>query len=164
MPTYASRTDVAPGRSREEIERTLTRYGATAFVFGQDSSRAVVGFVAHDRQVRFIVPIPDRSDPKYRLTPTGRRRTDDAVLREWEQENRQVWRAVLLMVKAKLEAVETGIVSFDQEFAMHYVLPDGRTVAEHVEPAITAAYESGDVPQLLPEYGETVHALPRGKS
>ena len=62
---------------------------------------------------------------------------------------RQKWRALALIVKAKLEAVESGIVTFEEEFAMHMILPDGRRVAEHVMPAIEQSYASGNVPPML---------------
>ena len=41
---------------------------------------------------------------------------------------RQRWRALNLAIKAKLEAVESGIVTFDQEFLAHIVGPSGQTV------------------------------------
>lgn len=63
------------------------------------------------------------------MTPTGRRtRSDDAAEKAWEQATRQRWRALHLVVKAKLEAVESGITVFDDEFLAHIVLPDGGTV------------------------------------
>ena len=48
---YASGTDVAPERSRAEIERTLIRYGATAFAYGWQQDRAVLSFEAHGRRI-----------------------------------------------------------------------------------------------------------------
>lgn len=45
-PTYAAKTGVAPDRSRAEIERTLSRYGASQFYYGWDGDRAVVGIRA----------------------------------------------------------------------------------------------------------------------
>jgi hypothetical protein len=56
------------------------------------------------------------------------------------------------MIKAKLEAVATGIVTFEEEFAPHMVLPGGRLVAEFLLPAIEQAYATGEVPPLLPDY------------
>jgi hypothetical protein len=52
-------------------------------------------------------------------------------------------------VKAKLEAVESGIVTFEEEFAMHMILPDGRRVADDVTPAIERSYATGRVAPLL---------------
>jgi hypothetical protein len=150
MATYAAGTEVSSDRTRAEIERTLNRYGARQFLYGYDETRAVVGFTIHGRQVRFFVPLPDRDD--YRRTPTGKQRTATATTEQWSQACRQRWRATLLILKAKLEAVESGIVTFDMEFLPHLVLPNNRTVADEVVPLIRRAYETNEMPALLPEY------------
>lgn len=56
------------------------------------------------------------------------------------------------MIKAKLEAVESGISTFDTEFLGHLVLPNGQTVADAVVPRVVEAYETGAMPALLPEH------------
>lgn len=157
---YATNTDVSSDRSRAEIERTLRRYGATGFMYGWQDQQAVVGFVAHGRQVRFLLPLPDRQDDEFTLTPTGRERSLSQQETAYEQAVRQRWRALNLVIKAKLEAVEVGIVTFDSEFLAHLVLPNGQTVGEAVTPGIREAFETGHVPALLPDYGR--RALPSG--
>lgn len=154
MPKYAAGTDVSSDRSRAEIERTLERYGARSFMYGWDEGRAIVGFVISERQVRFVLPLPDRADPEFTRTPTGRARAATQQREAYEQAVRQRWRALNLVIKAKLEAVDSGIVQFDAEFLAHIVLPDGRTVGDSVVPSIRGAYDSGDMPALLPEYSE----------
>jgi hypothetical protein len=52
------------------------------------------------------------------------------------------------MIKAKLEAVETGIATFEDEFMAHVIMPDGKRVAEHVQPWIAQAYEHRAVAAL----------------
>jgi hypothetical protein len=52
--TYAAQTSVSADKSRAEIERTLTRYGATSFAYGWQGSQAMVGFVMAGRQI----PVP----------------------------------------------------------------------------------------------------------
>lgn len=149
-PTYASSTDVSSDRSRAEIERTLQRYGATSFAYGWGDGQAMIGFVAYNRQIRFILPMPDRNARVFTHTPARhQRRTEAQIAQAYEQAVRQRWRALALVIKAKLEAVEAGIVTFENEFAMHMVLPDGRTVADHVTPAIEQAYATGVVKPLL---------------
>jgi hypothetical protein len=59
------------------------------------------------------------------------------------------WRALSVVIKAKLVAVEEGIVTFEEEFGMHMVLPNGSTVAEHITPYIDQAYLEGNVAPLL---------------
>jgi hypothetical protein len=147
--TYAAQTSVTSEKSRNEIERTLTRYGATSFAYGWQGQQAMIGFVMDGRQMRFLLPLPDPSDRAFTRTPTNRTRTAKQAEEAHQQAVRQKWRALALIVKAKLEAVESGIVTFEEEFAMHMILPDGRRVAEHVMPAIEQSYATGRVPQML---------------
>lgn len=73
--------------------------------------------------------MPDKTDPRFQMTPGGRRRRSaEQMLAEYEKATRQRWRALALVIKAKLEAVASGITEFEQEFLAHIVLPDGRTV------------------------------------
>jgi|AACY02.16.fsa_nt_gi hypothetical protein len=81
---YAEGTRVSVEKSRQEIERTLKRYGADQFI------------------------------------------------------------------KAKLEAVEAGIVTFEEEFLPQTVLPDGSRVNEWAQPQMEQAYLEGKMPPLLP--------------
>ncbi|TXH10143.1 MAG: hypothetical protein E6R04_06265 [Spirochaetes bacterium] len=161
MATYAANTEVSVDRSRAEIERTLTRYGAKQFLYGWDHSRAVVGFVIHNRQVRFLLPLPDRDDPSFSKTPTGKTRTAKAASDAFDQEVRSRWRSLSLVIKAKLEAVAANISHFDSEFLANIVLPNGQTVGEVVTPRIEEAYETGHTPELLPGLSSP-RALPRG--
>lgn len=155
MSRYASATTVSTEKSRAEIERILRRYGADAFSYGWEDSpqgaRAVIMFRARGRNIRFDLPLPSKSEKRFWQTPSGRktRRPEDAE-REWEQGCRQRWRALALAVKAKLEVVESGIQSFEEEFMPYILLPDGRTVARHVLPAIERAYATGQMQRLLP--------------
>lgn len=150
MTRYAAQTQVPSDRSRTEIEKTLLRYGATQFAYGVDRTAALIGFVAHGRQIRFVLPLPDRAATTFTTTPTGRRRTRAQAEAEFERAVRQHWRALALVVKAKLEAVEAGIAEFTDEFLAYTVLPDGSTVAEHIQDRISDAYRSGEVPELMP--------------
>jgi hypothetical protein len=149
MSRYASQTTVSSNASRDEIERTLRRYGADQFVYGWREMSAVIGFRMKDRNIRFNLPMPAKAD--FRLTP-GKQlvRSPEAIEKEWEQAGRQRWRALALVIKAKLEAVETGITEFESEFMAHIVLPGGETVGEWMRPQIASAYESGNMPPLLP--------------
>ena len=146
---YAASTEVSSGRSRDEIERTLARYGADQFMYGWDADRAVIGFAVHGRQIRFVLPMPDREDPEFTMTPTRMRRTTPAANKAYDQAVKQRWRALALVIKAKLEAVMAEIVTFEDEFGMHMILPDGRAVRDHVLPAIEQAYETGTMRPLL---------------
>lgn len=148
-PRYATTTEVPSDRSKAEIERILARYGATQFASGWDQKNAMIGFVIGARNVRFTLPMPDRSSKEIALTPTGKKRSESEIAKAFEQAIRQRWRALALVIKAKLEAVEAEIVSFDDEFAMHMVLPNGQTVREVVLPELEHAYVTGSFKPLL---------------
>ncbi len=129
MSTYASKTDVTSDRSRGEIEKILARYGATHFAYMTEPGAARIAFQAVGRQVRFTIPLPDPEAREFTHHSRGER-TASAREAAYEQATRQKWRALALVVKAKLEAIESGIATFEQEFYAHTVLPSGRTVFE----------------------------------
>ena len=153
MTRYAEKTSVASGRSRAEIEKTLSRYGASGFMYGWQEDTAVVAFEMQARRVRFDLPMPDRRDPEFTRTPTGRSRSRTQSEAAYDQAVRQRWRALALVIKAKLEAVESGITEFEEEFLAHIVLPGGQTVGHWMLPQVAHAYETGKMPQLLPGPG-----------
>ncbi len=151
---YASNTGVSCERSRNEIESILGRYGATSFLYGTQESHAVVMFEMCERRIKFVLQLPSRNAKEFHHTPAGRRtRSDSYAYRAWEQACRQRWRALALVIKAKLEAVESKITMFEEEFLAHIVLPDGRTMGEFVVPQIAVAYESKRMPLMLPFQG-----------
>lgn len=148
---YAEKTSVGADKSRAEIERTLQRYGATGFLYGWNQDRTVIGFHMCGRQIKFVLQMPDRMDESFWITPGQHRRRKESQARAaWEQATRQRWRALALAVKAKLEAVEAGIATFDAEFLPYIVLPGGETVADFMLPQIESAYATGKIPKMLP--------------
>ena len=163
MAKYAAATGVPAERSRNEIERTLTRFGATAFAYGwsADRSFAQIMFEMGGRRIRFSLPLPDRSDKAFTHSPSGSRRTETSMRAAYDQEVRRLWRSLLLVIKAKLEAVATGIVSAEEEFLAHVVLPSGETVGDWVEPQLKAVYGRGDMPALLPGSDRACRATSR---
>ena len=50
MAKYAENTAVSSGESRNEIERTLVRFGASQFIYGWKDEAAVIGFTMNGRQ------------------------------------------------------------------------------------------------------------------
>lgn len=155
MGQYAKDTQVSVDRSKAEIERILEKYGAQGFVSGWSGGRAVIGFAMHGRQVRFVLPLPDKTSDKIRMArPSasggGWTEASPEVQRSrYEQELRQRWRALALAIKAKLEVVETGITSFEKEFLAHISLPNGESVGDWIAPQLQNAYEKGHMPPLL---------------
>lgn len=152
---YAEKTSVSVSRTKAEIEELVQKYGADQFVSGYKGDIAVIGFSMGGRQIRFLLPLPDKNDHEYWYTAgRGQRRTEEGAYTAWEQACRSRWRALYLIVKAKLEAVKSGISTVEREFFYDIVLPDGRTVGEWMAPQIEAAYQTGEMPAMLPMFGE----------
>lgn len=126
---YAEDTKVPVSQSINEIEKTVKRYGGEQYFYGVMDDRVLVGFTKEGRQVRFQVG-----------------QSGDA------QNNRRLCRALLLVLKAKLEAVASGVSVFEDEFLANIVMPDGQLVAHYVRPRLATAYESGEIPPMLPDY------------
>jgi hypothetical protein len=147
---YATGTTVPIGRTRDEIERTLTRYGATGFMFGWDPAGAAVAFLIDGRHVRFLLPMPSPEDKLFTHSPTGRARTEAQADAAFQQAVRSRWRSLALIVKSKLEAIDAGIVTLDDEFLANLVMPDNRTVGEAIRPQLERAITAGTTPALMP--------------
>ncbi|MBP7704146.1 MAG: hypothetical protein KA105_02535 [Caulobacter sp.] len=130
------------------MERTLRRYKADAFAYATEGDRATVWFRIAGRQVRFMLQMPDPNDREFTTHSRGRR-TPDAAEKMWEQACRQRWRALSLVIKAKLEAVSAGITTIEDEFLAHTVLPNGETVGQWMQPQVDEAYRIGAMPTSL---------------
>lgn len=140
---YARHTSVSCEKSKVEVEKTLTRYGATHFAYATMPEGSMVQFVFNGKRIKFLVPMPGR--PAHSESNSY---GYEARHRRWEQAQRVKWRALGLVIKAKLEAVESGICTFEEEFLAHIVLPTGETAGAHLIPLIEQAYLSGKVPAL----------------
>lgn len=151
MGRFAENTSVSSDKSKAEIDRILSRYGATGFMYGWSGTNAVIAFEMKGRRVKFVLPLPDRKSSEIAKSPSGRVRTLTQIEVAFEQAVRQRWRALALVIKAKLEAVETGITEFEEEFLAHIVLPNGSTVGHFMIPQIEKAYKAGKMPPLLIE-------------
>ncbi len=138
--SYARRTRVPVGQSKTEVERALQKAGADQFHSGWSEGKVMIAFRMSDRYVRIQIPIPKKGE--------GRFSSDAAV----EAETRRRWRALLLYIKAKIESIESGIVTFDEAFLSHLVLPNRQTVSEFIQPQIESAYKSGNMPKQLEGY------------
>lgn len=151
MSRYAEGTEVTAEKSRAEIERTLQRYGCEAFMFGWEGNHALLQFKAKERFVRFTLTMPDLSE--FRMTDNYRTRNQAAQEKARDAEIRRRWRSLALGIKAKLDAVESEIATFEDEFMANIVLPDGQTVGQFMEPQIEEAYATGIMPSMLPALG-----------
>jgi hypothetical protein len=116
--------------------------------------KAMIAFEAKNRRIVFDLPLPDIAEKQFAFDGRRNQRTPQKRYEAWEQACRQRWRALALVIKAKLEAVESGITDFESEFLAHIQMPDGKTVGDHVRPTIETAYSSNKMLPLL--------AAPRG--
>lgn len=141
---YAKDTSVPVARTRAEIEAMLERHKARQYGTAVDYEKraAQVNFRLHERFVRFTIELPD---PK-RMHAT-----------KYGQAERQKWRALLLVIKAKLESVENHIEEFEQAFLAQIIMPNNVTVGDLVRPLVVEAYRNGRMPAgLLPASTEVV--------
>lgn len=152
-PIFAADTEVPVDRSRAAIERLLAQYQCRKFSSGIDHERgrAALQFELGNRLLRFEVQWPTSlgalaaDDPWRKRWQTTRSRDVGRFLAQIE---RQRWRAMHLVIKAKLEAVSSGVATFDEEFLPYIVLPNQQTVAQTMVPLIEQAYQSGQMPRL----------------
>jgi hypothetical protein len=127
---YAETTKVLVEQSLIDIRAVVAKYDGGQFVYGLGDEQAVIAFTKDGRQVRFYVSMKDRGP----------------------QDRRVAMRALLLVIKAKLEAVASGIMLFEDEFLANIVLPNGSLVGQEVKRQIANAYETAEMPVLLPDY------------
>lgn len=152
MGQYAKETTVSVEKSRAEIETILHRYGATAFAYARNEigNQSLIEFVANQRRVRFVLLMPDPNLRRFTHDKRGYLLADSSRAMRYDQACRQRWRALVLAIKAKLEAVESQISEFESEFLANIVDPvTNRTVGEVVRPLVAENYEGRGGPLLL---------------
>src|SRR4051812_46014910 len=153
---YALKTEVSYEQTRIDIERLLRRYGAEQFLSGESNNAALVGFRMHGRLYRIQVPLPDPDSEEFTVMRAGsappRERPRRARDRLYEQTIKTRWRALLLVVRAKLEAVDVGIYSFEEAFMGETLMRTGETVGEWAGPQVEHMYATGEMPTSLPGF------------
>lgn len=138
MNRYASATVVPVVRSRGAIEDLLRAHGATAFAFGWNETHDTLQFTLFQRTIRFTLPRPDRNDRQFTKDRHGYTRAASAQQKLYDQADRQRWRALYLVIRAKIEAVEAGIAVFEQEFLAYVVTDNGQTIGDILVPRLQA--------------------------
>jgi len=144
---YAAETEVPIERSKRQIEELLQAHGAEAYHTGWDAERDIIEFGYKGKQIRFVLRRYQRKE--FTWTRQGLMRSARQAQAAHEQADRSRWRALYLVVRAKLEAVEAGIAIFEEEFMAFIVIPgQGRTVGEVLLPQIEAG--NYDTSRALP--------------
>lgn len=148
---YADRTPVPADRTVTEIKTLLTRAGADAIGTYDETTQAMIAFRLNSRGYRFTLPFPSVEELRKELgrgamkhrTPEGWKALRERVIRSR-------WRALLLALKAKIEAARAGIIALDVALLPFALLPDGKTVSDEVLPRLESMRESGKSVPLLP--------------
>ena len=69
---------------------------------------------------------------------------------EQAAEHRRRWRALMLVLKGKLESIQDDTIeTFEEAFLAHTVTPNGATVGEQMLPQLKDAYLTGRQPQMV---------------
>jgi hypothetical protein len=122
----------SPEKSKAEIVGLLREYGADQLHWTMSTELVVVAFRCQGRFVRIELVLPSLDEDCFWRAPKGSRgawctrngkwgmwRTTGQAAAIHEQEVRRLWRALAVLLEAKFEAVESGVISFDREFMAH---------------------------------------------
>lgn len=147
---YAENTTVSVERSRLEIEKLLRKAGAQQYISGWDEEQGLgrIQCVLDGLYLRFNVFRPNPE--AFAKTERGRKRDKERQAKALAQEERRRWRGLLLIIKAKLELVETGQSTTQREFMADILLPDQTTIGDWADGQIKKIYATGKMPRLLP--------------
>lgn len=137
--SYAENTSVPIDRSQAEIKKILSKYNASGFAYGESLDVSVIMFEMKGRRIKFLLPMPIKPRPN----------STQQAFKKYDKLCRSRWRCLVLAIKAKLECVESGITTLEQEFMAHIVLPNGTTVGQVMTPQIEQAYNNNQMPPLL---------------
>lgn len=136
-----SQATVSSDRSRAEIEKTLRHHGASSFAYGWNETTATILFEISDRRIRFMLPLPNAKERKLART-TAKTRAGGTPEEAHELAVRESWRALNVLIKAKLEAIDAKISTIEQEFLSYIVDPaTNETVGEVIAPQLAEAYK-----------------------
>ncbi len=153
MAKFASSTKVPVNNSKNEIEHTLKRYGSSGFMYANDEDDQgtfiAIAFKVDGRGIKMCMRMPDPKADEFSKDNRGRDLAPSVVESRIQQDERRRWRSLTLIVKAKLEAVDSGVATFDQEFMPYMVLPSGKTISEELLPKLAAWRTTGKLPLLL---------------
>lgn len=57
---YAEKTTISISRTKADIEDLIQKAGAEQFISGYKDNMSIIGFTLANRQIRFILPLPDK--------------------------------------------------------------------------------------------------------
>lgn len=136
MAKYAKNTKVTASRSKVQVQELLVNYGIDEFFFGTSPRGEGVGFKYDGKVYKHNVPMPNRNDFRNET--------------QHNQAIRQRWRIFYMSLKMKLEEVQDGGISFEDQFLSMMTLPDGSTVADFMKlPENVEKLNEAEMPKLL---------------
>lgn len=128
-------TKIEPEQTIGEIQKMLSRYNVAAMMTEYDGPHvSSVSFKLNidGKMLGFRLPCNWRAvreifnDPKHERRLKCRRDERD------EQAIRTSWRIIAAWIEAQLALIEVGMVTIPQIFLPYAVMPDNRTLAEHI--------------------------------
>jgi len=152
---YAEKTKVPIGRSKERIENLLIKSGIENFGYETNRKFAAIKFVYEGLSYMVGIKLQDITNEKFTHTSGGKLRKDkDSIFQGWMQEQKRLWRVLELVIKAKLELINEGGSSFEQEFLSGMLTRDGKPLILKLIPFIEQAKQTGqglDLSKALPK-------------
>jgi hypothetical protein len=134
---YAS-TTVPVERSQAQLRKLLQQHGANSFEFGEGvlngQPTAAVAFAVHGQHVRMRVPLKAPGDAAVSAAASrSKRGQHETRATLTEQESKRIWRVLAWNVKARMEAVEEGVETFEEAFLAHLLDErSGETIFEQL--------------------------------
>ena len=123
--SYGDYTKVPFDRTIAEIQALLRKRGAGQIFSGDDGNMFAIQFSLADRMIRFRLSLTDKRGQAS------------------EQRRKQRARALMLVIKAKLESVDAEIETIEEAFLANVVMSDGLTVYERVSGPMALEYQEG---------------------
>lgn len=145
MRRHYESTKVSETQSLLDVEDLLRLHGIKTVRWTTSSDLLRIEFLwpHKGRELGFRIDVKVPAKDSRGVLLRGERR---------DQERRRMMRVVLNHLKAKLVAVEDGLVDFTQEFLPYLIVAGNRTAGEAMAEEIAGALKSGTLPEvrLLP--------------
>jgi hypothetical protein len=126
MSRYAEGTKVTVESSRGEITGILAKHGVSRMGWSSEPNGDTLMFALGGYNFRFDIARPTLDDVR-KLYPNAYDWAPKVDM-EW----RRRWRANVLLLKAKLEFIDSGDTTLIRELLPYAVLKSGRTLEEEI--------------------------------
>lgn len=170
MRRTSTGTDVPVARTRGELIELLTQWGSTQYAVATNDDGAVrVVFTLEGRQIRLELkvdssklPLADKdvdNQPPGRFAPKNmgwdrwtKEKRNEYIKKIYGQCEREAWRRLLLVTKARLE--QTADSSVERVFLADILTVNGQTVYDQLQNPLAEMYKTGKSLRLLPAHSE----------